>query len=112
MIFFLYMYIKLWQYCIIYSHANKAKLNFEREQERGRESELGHMAKILIYIRLYMTLEHRRSHKQHRYICSNSQQYIVWLKMINVYFMPKVIRILRSCSMKIFSTFPTINIIF
>ncbi len=29
-----------------------------------------------------MILEHRRSHKQHRYICSNRQQYIVWLKII------------------------------
>ncbi len=44
---------------------------------------------------------------QHRYICSNSQQYIVWVKIIHFYFMPKIIRILRSCSMKIF---PTVNI--
>ncbi len=35
---------------------------------------------------------------------------IVWVKMINFYFMPKIIRILRSCSMKIFSKFPIINI--
>ncbi len=44
------------------------------------------------------------------YICSNSQKYIVWGKNIDFYFMPKIIRILRSCSMKIFSKFPTINI--
>ncbi len=56
-----------------------------------------------------MSLEHRRSHKQHGYICRNSQQYIVWVKII-IYFMPKIIRILRSCSMKIFCRFPTINI--
>ncbi len=43
-------------------------------------------------------------HKQHRYICSNSQQYIVWVKIIHFYVMPKIIRILRSCSMKIFCT--------
>ncbi len=36
------------------------------------------------------------------YICSNSQQYIVWVKIIDFYFMPKIIRILRSCSMNIF----------
>ncbi len=52
----------------------------------------------------HVTLEHRRSHKQHRYIWSNSQQYIVWVKIIHFYCMPKIIRILRSCSMKIFST--------
>ncbi len=43
-------------------------------------------------------------------ICSNSQQYIVWVKIIHFYFMPKIIRILRSCSMKIFCKFPTVNI--
>ncbi len=57
-----------------------------------------------------MSLEHKRSHKQHRYIYSNSQQYIVWVKIIHFYFMTKIIRILRSCSMKIFSTFHTINL--
>ncbi len=50
------------------------------------------------------------SHKQHGCICSNSQKYSVWVKIIQFYFMPKIIRILRSCSKKIFSTFPTVNI--
>ncbi len=59
---------------------------------------------------LYVTLEHRCSHKQHRYICSNSQQYIVWVKIIDFYFMPKIILILRSCSMKMFCKCITINI--
>ncbi len=49
-----------------------------------------------------LNVEHKSSHKQHRYICSNIQQYIVWIKMIHFYLMPKIIRILRSCSMKIF----------
>ncbi len=31
-----------------------------------------------------------------RYICSNSQKYIVWVKIIDFYFMPKIIRILRK----------------
>ncbi len=57
-----------------------------------------------------MTLEHRSSHKQHGDIYSNSQKYIVWVKIIHFYFMPKIIRILRSCSMKIFCTFSTLNI--
>ncbi len=47
-----------------------------------------------------------------RYICRNNQKYIIWVKIINLYYMPKIIRILISCSMKIFSTFLTINIIF
>ncbi len=34
----------------------------------------------------------------------------VWVKIIHFSFMPKIIRILRSCSMKIFSKFPTVNI--
>ncbi len=46
----------------------------------------------------------------HVYICNNSQKYIVWVKIIDFSFMPKIIRILRSCSMKIFCKFPTVNI--
>ncbi len=68
----------------------------------------GKMSVILLYKTLtvilfweYVSLEHKSSHKQHRYVCSNSQQYIVWVKIIHFYFMPKIIRILRSCSMKI-----------
>ncbi len=57
-----------------------------------------------------LTLEHRSSVKSLGYIYNNSQKYIGWVKIIDFYFMPKIIRILRSCSMKIFSTFPTVNI--
>ncbi len=46
----------------------------------------------------------------HRYICSNSQKYIVWVKIIHFSLMPKKLRILRSCSMKIFCKLPTVNI--
>ncbi len=56
----------------------------------------------ILYINIYVSLEHKSSHKQHRYICSNRQQYIVWVKIIHFSFMPKIIRILRSCSIKIF----------
>ncbi len=60
---------------------------------------------------LSVTLEHKSSHKQpYGYICSNSQKYIVWVKMIDFSFMPKIIRILRSCSMMIFCKFPSVNI--
>ncbi len=34
----------------------------------------------------------------------------IWVKIIDFSFMPKIIRILRSCFMKIFSTFLTVNI--
>ncbi len=51
----------------------------------------------------YVTLEHGRSHTQH-------QQYSVWVKIIHFSVMTKIIRILRSCSMKIFSKFTTLNI--
>ncbi len=40
----------------------------------------------------------------------SSQKYTVWVKIINFYFMPKIIRILRSCSMKIFCTFLNLNV--
>ncbi len=39
---------------------------------------------LSLYIYIYKT----------RYICSNSQKYIVWVKIINFSFMPKIIRIL------------------
>ncbi len=57
-----------------------------------------------------MTLDHKTSLKSLGYICSNSQKYIVWVKIIIFSFMPKIIRTLRSCSMKIFCKFPTVNI--
>ncbi len=40
------------------------------------------------------------------YICSTSKKYIVRVKIIDFSFMPKIIRILISCSMKIFSKLP------
>ncbi len=41
--------------------------------------------------------------------CSNRQKYIAWVKIINFSLMPKIIWILISCSMKIFSVFPNVN---
>ncbi len=35
---------------------------------------------------------------------------ILCVKIIYFYFMPKIIRILRSCPMKLFSKFSTVNI--
>ncbi len=39
--------------------------------------------------RIYVTLEHKTSHKSLGYIYRNSQQYIVWVKMIDFSFMLK-----------------------
>ncbi len=44
----------------------------------------------------FVTLEHKTSLKSLEYICSNSQQYIVWVKIINFSFMPKIISILSK----------------
>ncbi len=44
----------------------------------------------------FVTLEHKTSHKSLGYICSNSQKYIAWVKMIDFSFMPKIIRILNK----------------
>ncbi len=37
---------------------------------------------IYLQILMNMTLDHKTSLKSHRYICSNSQQYIVWVKIL------------------------------
>ncbi len=42
----------------------------------------------------HVTLKHKTSVKSLGYICSNSQKYIVWVKIIDFSFKPKVIRIL------------------
>ncbi len=46
--------------------------------------------------KLNVTLEHKTSLKSLGYICSNSQKYIVWVKIIHFSFMPKIIRILSK----------------
>ncbi len=43
-----------------------------------------------VIVKLYVTLEHKTSLKSLDYICSNSQKYIVWVKIIDFPFMPKV----------------------
>ncbi len=45
---------------------------------------------------IYVTLDHKTSLKSLGYICSNSQKYIVWVKMIDFSFMPKIIRTLSK----------------
>ncbi len=40
---------------------------------------------------LFVTLEHKTSLKSLGYICSNSQQYIVWVRSIDFSFMPNII---------------------
>ncbi len=50
---------------------------------------------IYIYIYICVTLDHKTSLKSLGYICSNSQKYIVWVKII-VFFMPIIIRTLSK----------------
>jgi len=58
-----------------------------------------------------VSLKHKSSLKSLEYICSNGQQYIAWIKIIIFFLLwQKIIRILRSCSMKIFCKLPTVNI--
>ncbi len=45
---------------------------------------------------LYVTLDHKTSLKSLGYICSNGQKYIVWVKIIDFSFIPKIIRILSK----------------
>ncbi len=45
---------------------------------------------------LNVTLEHKSSLKSLEYICSNSQKYIVWVKIIDFYFMLEIVRTLSK----------------
>ncbi len=45
---------------------------------------------------LNVTLDHKTSLKSLEYICSNSQKYIEWVKIIEFSFMPKIIRTLST----------------
>ncbi len=51
---------------------------------------------VCVYIYIYVTLEHKISLKSLEYICNNRQKYIVWVKIIDCSFMPKIIRILSK----------------
>ncbi len=45
---------------------------------------------------IYVTLDHKTSLKSLGYICSYSQKYTVWVKIIDFSFMPKIIRTLNK----------------
>ncbi len=51
---------------------------------------------IIHFKYLYLTLDHNTSLKSLRYICSNSQKYTAWVKIIDFSFMPKIIRTLSK----------------
>ncbi len=44
---------------------------------------------FIMCIIIYVTLDHKTSHKSLGFICSNSQQYIVWVKIIVFLFYAK-----------------------
>ncbi len=44
----------------------------------------------------FVTLDHKTCLKSLRHICSNSPKYIVWVKIIDFSFMPKIIRTLKE----------------
>ncbi len=50
----------------------------------------------LLSAKAYVTLDHKTSLKSLEYICSNSQTYILWVKIIDFSFMPKINRILST----------------
>ncbi len=57
------------------------------------------MISIDVYVKYtekYVTLEHKTSHKSLGYICSNSQQYIILVKINDFSFMTKIIMILSK----------------
>ncbi len=48
-----------------------------------------HLVDASIQSNIYVTLDHKTNLKL-GYICNNSQQYILWVKIIHFYFMPKI----------------------
>ncbi len=64
------------------------------------------------FLNLYVTLDHKTSLKSMGYVCCNSQKYILWVKIINFYFMPKIIRVLSRDHVpwRHFCKFLTVNI--
>ncbi len=53
--------------------------------------------RIMIFgVYIYVTLDHKTNIKSLGYICSHSQKHIVWGKIINFSFMPKIRRILSK----------------
>ncbi len=51
---------------------------------------------IIHFKYLYLTLDNKTNLKSLRYICSNSQKYTAWVKIIDFSFMPKIIRTLSK----------------
>ncbi len=49
-----------------------------------------------IEVIIIVTLDHKTFLKSLGYICSDSKKYIVWVKIIDFSFMPKIIRILSK----------------
>ncbi len=46
--------------------------------------------------KIFVTLKHKSSLKSLEYVYRNSQKYILWDKIIDLSFMPKIIRILSK----------------
>ncbi len=68
--------------------------NFYRKVCNSLQSTQNYSAVTIKYT--HVTLEHKTSLKSLEYICSNSQQYIVWVRIIDFSFMTKIIRILSK----------------
>ncbi len=51
---------------------------------------------FLLWFCLNVTLDHKSSLKSLGYICSNSQKYTVWVKIIDFSLRPKIISILNK----------------
>ncbi len=69
--------------------------NVLQEQKPVSSSSQKTYNKFMGYLSIYLTLDHKTSLKSLGYICSNSQNYMVWVKIIDFSFMPKIIRQLR-----------------
>ncbi len=74
-------------YQIIYFSGSQLLGQGPQKTSKGPQSDLKWFK-----IRPDVTLDHKTSLKSLGHICSNSQKYIVWVKMINFNFMPKIIR--------------------
>ncbi len=77
-----------------FSHA--AQHNIKYDVTRSFCESKTHFTTTAVLFMTHVTLEHKTSLKLLGYVCSNSQKYTVWVKIIYFSFMPKIIRILRK----------------
>ncbi len=91
----LWLSFEIMYVCHTYSNIHNAKLSQKPFMNISLKKWAAYNVTTLTPL-TYVTLEHKTSVKSLGNICSNSQKYIVWVKIIDFSFMPKIIWILSK----------------